>query len=398
MLRFLRLLACCVISTATAIAALGGAVFWLYRDAAAPGPLAEAHTIVIPTHRGVAGIAELLARDGVIRHSVTFAAMAALSGRASMLKPGEYEFPAAATALQALDIIADGRTVKHRLTIPEGLTSLQVVALVREAPALDGDPGPAPAEGSLLPDTYTYSYGDGRARLLARMQRAMTRVMAEMWSERRPDLPLANSRDAVILASIVEKETARQEERAHIAGVYINRLRLGMRLQADPTVLFALADDGAKALDRPLTHADLAIDSAYNTYRVKGLPPGPIDNPGRSSLLAAVQPERTDDLYFVADGSGGHVFARTLAEQARNIAQYQHGTAPGLDGFTLIDPLADPTLPPTALPAPEQPQLANRPPGSPRHAAPAARQQQQQTARLQQHCRAGAPHPCPRMR
>ena len=381
MMRFFRQLAWGLIMTALVTVALGGAGYWLYRDAQVPGPLTEARALVIPAHTGIAGIADLLAAEGVIRHKLAFQLVARLSGRGMGLKAGEYEFPAAASALQALDILASGKTVKHRLTIPEGLTSPEIVALVRDAPALDGDPGPPPGEGELLPDTYIYSHGDSRKELLERMRHGMAHLLTQMWSMRRPDLPLASPQEAEILASIVEKEAAREEERTHIAGVFINRLRLGMRLQADPTVLFALSGNGANKIERPLNHADLAIDSPYNTYIVKGLPPGPIANPGKSSLRAAMRPERTEDLYFVADGSGGHVFAKTLAEQSRNIAQY-HRSA-GLEA----DPLPPIAAPPTAAESPPRP----APPAAAATSHPA--RPSQQAARMH-HCRHEPGHTC----
>ena len=384
MIRLLRLLAWGFATTAMVAAGLAGAGYWLYRDVQSAGPLAAARTLVIPSHTGVAGIADLLARQGVVRHPLTFELAARLSGRGASLKAGEYEFPAAASVMQALDIVAGGKTVGHRLTIPEGLTSAQVVALVRAAPALDGDTGPVPADGDLLPDTYIYSYGDTRKELIERMRRGMARVVAELWLQHRPGLLLATPQQAVILASIVEKETAREEERPHVAGVFVNRLRLGMPLQADPTVLYALNPADPK-LDRPLDHADLAVKSPYNTYQVKGLPPGPIDNPSRSSLRAAMRPEPTDDLYFVADGSGGHVFAKTLAEQDRNIAQYRHGAAAGADAAAPI------AAPPIA--APPRPKRATATP--PHVAAAHHRRESRQAARLRR-CRRETGHPCRR--
>ncbi|MBV9827344.1 MAG: endolytic transglycosylase MltG [Alphaproteobacteria bacterium] len=385
-MRVLRLLAWTFITAGLVIAGLAVAGYWLYRDAEGTGPLASVTTVVIPPHSGITAISTLLGEQGVVRRPLEFEAMARLSGRGGELKAGEYEFPAGASTMQALEILASGKTVKHRLTIPEGLTSADILNLVRNAPALDGDTGPTPQNGELLPETYVYSYGDTRRELIDRMRHAMTRTLAQLWAERRTDLPLTEPRDAVTLASIVEKETAREEERSHVAGVYINRLRLGMRLQADPTVLFAVSGEGSAKPDHPLTHADLAIASPYNTYVNKGLPPGPITNPSKASLRAAVHPERTDDLYFVADGGGGHIFAKTLGDQSRNIAQYRRMTAAEGDGTPII---AEPEAPPPQAASPIPAALPGPPPPPPPRPAP-----QQQASRIR-HCRAEPGHACP---
>jgi len=324
---FVRLLASAAVSVVGVFGFVATGGYWIYQDLTGPGPLAEARAVVIPQRIGLSEIASLLTERGVIRHGWSFELGSIVSGRGAAMKAGEYEFPATASPLQAMDIIVSGKTVKHRLTIPEGLTSAEILALVRDAPELDGDPGPPPAEGVLLPETYLYEYGEFRQEVVERMERAMSRAIEKAWAERRSDLPLATPHDLLVLASLVEKEASREDEQARIAAVFVNRLRLGMPLQSDPTIIYALSDRGTKRLDRRLTHADLATLSPYNTYTAKGLPPGPIGNPGPLVLRAVARPAFTDDLYFVADGSGGHVFARTLAEHNRNVARYRHHTA-----------------------------------------------------------------------
>lgn len=361
MLAFLRMLLGCFVAALLIVAVGAGVLVWGYRDVTDPGPLQAAETVVIPPHTGIAAISELLSRNGVIRHRLTFKAAAEIAGRGGALKAGEFEFPAGASAVDVIDIITSGKTVKHRLTIPEGLTSPEIIALVKQAPLLTGDTGPVPPEGALLPETYVYSRDDTRESVIARMEQAMQEALAAAWTQRGANLPLAGPAEALTLASLVEKEASRNEERAHIAAVFLNRLRLGMKLQSDPTVRFVLGGNGVNRFDGPLTHADLDVNSPYNTYVAKGLPPGPICNPGKASLLDAVRPEQSDDLYFVADGAGGHVFAKTLADHNRNVATYLRGA--------------------TATEA-EQTQG-----GSP--AVPVA-----QAAQAQAHCRATPGHPC----
>jgi UPF0755 protein len=319
----LRVFGWALLAVSMVLALAGAFSWWLYREMTGAGPLSEARRVVIPEHTGFAEIAALLVKAGVVRHAIPFEAAAVLSGDVSRLQAGEYEFPAATSALQATAIMAAGKTVQHKLTIPEGMTSTEVAALVEAAPALAGSLGPLPPEGSLMPDTYFYSYGEPRRQLIAEMEREMTRALQKAWSKRNPDLPLAGPEQLLILASMVESEAARADERAHVAGVFVNRLRLGMPLECDPTVIYGLSDGGAKKLDGPLTRADLETPSPYNTYREKGLPPGPIDNPGTAALRAAAHPARTEDLYFVADRNGGHVFARSLAEHNHNVVQYR---------------------------------------------------------------------------
>jgi UPF0755 protein len=299
--------------------ALAAGYLWLKSEIAAPGPLAAETIQVIPRGQGIEATAAALHAAGVIRHPWLLPIASRLEPGAS-IKAGEYAFAPGISLHELLVQLRAGRTLVRRLTIPEGLTTREVLDLVSAAPALDGTVPPGLAEGSLLPETYHYSRGDSRAAMVVRMRDAMDKALAEAWAKRKPDLPLKTAAEALVLASIIEKETGKPEERAHIAGVYINRLRLGMRLQADPTVIHALTG-GARELGRDLLRTDLDVVSPYNTYRVVGLPPGPIANPGLAALNAATRPEETKAIYFVADGTGGHAFAETLAEHNRNVAK-----------------------------------------------------------------------------
>lgn len=305
-----------------AIATLAAAaLFWGALRLNAPGPATGSVTVVIPRSSGIEQVALALDEGGVIDSPMLFAVAAALTGRSAALKAGEYAFPPGISMDSVMRQMAQGRTVVHKLTVPEGLTSVQIVALIDADPALEGPVGPMPENGTLMPDTYHFSLGDRRQDLVERMTAAMEQTVAEVWKQRSNEVKLASPRDLVTLASIVEKETGLAAERPRIARVFLNRLSQGMKLQSDPTVIFALTN-GSGELGRPLTRADWKFDSPYNTYATDGLPPGPIANPGKAALKAVAQPERNDFLYFVADGTGGHAFSATLAEHNRNVARW----------------------------------------------------------------------------
>lgn len=299
----------------------GFAAVWGWNEFTRPGPLTSETSVVIPRGAGMETIAHRLFAAGVIADPRILAIGAKITGQARRLKAGEFAFPAAVSPRAALDILESGATVVRRVTVAEGLSSAEVVAIIEAADGLDGEIDAVPLEGTLLPETYHYAFGDNRADILARMRDAMDETVRTLWESRAPDLPIKSPEEAVILASIVEKETGVAAERPLVASVFINRLKRGMRLQSDPTVAYGIV--GGDRMDRPLTRADLKSETAYNTYVIAGLPPGPIANPGAASIAAVLQPAETRLLYFVADGSGGHAFAKTLAEHNRNVRAWR---------------------------------------------------------------------------
>lgn len=314
----------------TTLAVLGALIiaaaafaYYLFASFTGAGPLPEDKIVVIPKGTGVSGIAQLLRQEGVIDNADIFKLGVRLFSKDKPLLAGEYVFPKATSPSAAMGILIAGKSITHQLTVPEGLTVREVLDLVTAAPLLDGPlPEVKPAEGALLPETYQFLRGESRAAVVERMADAMREALAAEWPKRDPDLPLKTIEEAVVLASIVEKETSKADERARIAGVFYNRLKKGMPLQSDPTVIFAVTL-GKSKLNRGLTYDDLKIDSPYNTYVVKGLPPGPIANPGLAALQAVLRPMKHKELYFVADGTGGHAFAKTLDEHNKNVAAWR---------------------------------------------------------------------------
>ncbi|MEM7225253.1 MAG: endolytic transglycosylase MltG [Pseudomonadota bacterium] len=304
-----------------ALVAVGAAYYGLERYRA-PGPLAAETTIVIPRGAGLGAITGQLAEAGVIDQPLIFRLGVRASGAAQGLKAGEYRFEPGISMAGVAAVLESGKTVVRKVTVAEGLTSKEIADLVADAEAMVGEVGPPPPEGSLLPETYHYAHGDERAELIVRMTAAHDALLAELWPKRAANLPLKSPAEAVILASIVEEETGVGAERPLVASVFINRLNRGMRLQSDPTVIYGLTM-GQRPLGRPLTRLDLQTGTAYNTYQIDGLPPAPIANPGRASLEAVLNPATSKFLYFVADGTGGHAFSKTLAEHNKNVQKWR---------------------------------------------------------------------------
>jgi UPF0755 protein len=302
------------------LALAGGAALWAFQRYDAPGPLPAKTAVVVP-RGGLDQVAATLEHEGVVLHGWELQAIALATRLQGSIHAAELEFPAGASLRQVLAVLRTAKPVQHKITFAEGLTAQQVTAALDRADALDGAT-PEIKEGSILPETYAYERGMARSALLERASRAMDKALDQAWSTRGPDLPLATPQEVLTLASIVERETAKPEERPRVAAVYLNRLRRGMKLQSDPTVVYGVSG-GAGALDHGLTRSELDSDSPYNTYKYPGLPPGPICMPGISSLKAVTQPADSDDLFFVADGTGGHVFARSEQDHLRNVAHWR---------------------------------------------------------------------------
>ena len=285
----------------------------------AAGPSAKPATFVVAEGSSVSAVAARLGEAGLIASTKRFKAGARMFGSGDPVQAGEFEIPARASSSAILDLLQHGRPVQRLITVTEGMPSIMVQEKLAAVPYLTGAV-PVPAEGSLLPDSYSFERGEPRAAVIQRMQAAMIRTLDALWAKRKPNCPVSSKAEAVILASIVEKETGKPAERRLVAGVYCNRLRIGMKLDADPTVIYPITK--GKPLGRRILRSELNADTGYNTYKTAGLPAGPIANPGRLSIAAVLDPAPTKALYFVADGTGGHVFADTLAEHNANVQKW----------------------------------------------------------------------------
>ena len=347
-----------------------GAVYHYGRQVLeAPGPLQEEKVVNIPARAGKRDIADALTKEGVIDVSpwVFIASVFALKA-SSELKPGEYAFQKDASLHDVIGTMVEGKVVQHAVTIPEGLTSEQIVARLSENDIFSSTVREIPREGTLLPETYKFPRGTTRDQVIQRMQQAQKRVLVEIWERRSPDLPIKSPAQLVTLASIVEKETARPDERSRVAAVFVNRLKQKIKLQSDPTIIYGLVG-GKGTLGRPIKRSEITQPSPYNTYVIDGLPPGPISNPGRASLEAAANPARTRDLYFVADGTGGHAFTETYDQHQKNVVklramekQIQNDTVePGDEpppAAASAPPADAAPTPATSKPAPKKPARA----------------------------------------
>ncbi|KRP92249.1 aminodeoxychorismate lyase [Bradyrhizobium yuanmingense] len=367
------------IITLLLIAMLGaGGVYYYGRQVLeAPGPLKEDKIVNIPQRAGKRDIAETLNREGVtdVNPWVFIASVAALKA-SSDLKPGEYSFQKNASLRDVIGTIVEGKVVQHAVTIPEGLTSEQIVARLSDNDIFTGSVRELPREGTLLPETYKFPRGTPREQVVQRMQQSHKRVLSEIWERRNQDIPVKTPEQLVTLASIIEKETGKADERSRVAAVFVNRLKQRIKLQSDPTIIYGLVG-GKGTLGRPIKRSEITQPSPYNTYVIDGLPPGPISNPGRASLEAAANPARTRDLYFVADGTGGHAFTETYDAHQKNVAKLR-AMEKQIQNDT-VEPPEDAQPPAVAAPGaadaptaatPARPNQQKRPPAA-RPAAPA---------------------------
>jgi UPF0755 protein len=321
-----------------------------------PGPLAQDKVVNIP-RGGIRDTTDLLMREGVIDQPYLFMASALIYKTREDLKQGEYQFPRSASMRAVLDTIVEGRVVQHAFTAAEGLTSDQIVQRLLDNEVLAGNIREIPREGTLLPETYRFTRGTSREQMIQRMQQAQRRVMQEVWERRMPDLPIRSPEQLVVLASIIEKETGKPEERTRVAAVFVNRIKQRMKLQSDPTIIYGLVG-GKGSLGRPILRSEIEQPTPYNTYVIDGLPPGPITNPGRASLEAAANPARTRELFFVADGTGGHAFAENYEQHQRNVARLRAIEAQANQRNGVRAPAA------SAAPAVAPPSFAPRPDGA----------------------------------
>jgi UPF0755 protein len=349
-----------------------GAVYYYGRQILeAPGPLQDEKIVNIPQRAGKRDIADVLNREGVIDVNpwIFIGSVYALKA-SSDLKPGEYAFQKNASLHDVIGTIVEGKVVQHSVTVPEGLTSEQIVARLTESDIFSGSVREIPREGTLLPETYKFPRGTSREQVIQRMQQAQKRVLAEIWERRSPDLPVKSPDQLVTLASIVEKETGKPDERSRVAAVFVNRLKQKIKLQSDPTIIYGLVG-GRGTLGRPIKRSEISQPSPYNTYVIEGLPPGPISNPGRASLEATANPARTRDLYFVADGTGGHAFTETYDLHQKNVAklramerQIQNDTVEPDDTPPAAGANVSADQPPAATGTAKPPAAAKRPPAA----------------------------------
>ena len=382
--------------TAVGLTLFGAGAYWLATELNREGPLKEVRNFIVPRGEGAHDIAKRLEADGIITSQQMFVGnyiaryMGSWFGvQPLQLKAGEYEIPVGASLRLVAEVLGEGKSTLQRVTVPEGLTSNQIVARLRSDPNLAGEITEIPAEGTLLPDTYKFSRGMTRQQIIELMQAEQRKLVERLWAARQPDLPFKTPEEAIILASIVEKETGRNDEREKVSAVFVNRLRQNIRLQSDPTILYGLFL-GEVAWGRPIYKSEIQQKTAHNTYQIDGLPPTPICNPGKSAIEATLNPAKSNDLYFVANGQGGHVFTTNLKDHNAAVASWRKteqdirgrqasaaaaAATPGKAAAKTPAPMAVPASPPVETqPAPAQTSETAQPSPTPAIKEPVAAQ------------------------